>query len=170
MQRLILLRHAKAERGAPSGEDFDRALAEAGRADARLIGRVLGEAGLKPTLAIVSPARRTTETWQEASQAFPGAQVRHDRRLYNAAARTLRTVVEEEEGGDGAVVLVGHNPGIHQLVLDLLVEGAAAPSTLARARQKFPTGSAAVFEFDVAGRPVFDGLYFTADYGGGAGE
>ena len=170
MQRLILLRHAKAETRAPSGDDFDRALSERGRNDARIMGRVLAEAGLKPTLALVSAARRTAQTWEGASEALPGAEVRLERRLYNASARSLRNAIEAEEGTDGTLVLVGHNPGIHQLVVDLLIEGAAPPSTQARAAEKFPPASAAVFELDVAGRPVFEQLIFVKDHGGGASE
>jgi phosphohistidine phosphatase len=171
MQRLILLRHAKAESRAPSGDDFDRALSERGRTDAALMGRVLAEAGSTVTLALVSAAARTRQTWELAAPALgAGAEVRHERRLYNASSGTLRSAVEAEEGGEGTLVLVGHNPGIHQLVLDLLIAGAAPASTLERASQKFPPASAAVFDLDVAGRPVFQGLYFPKDHGGGAAE
>lgn len=170
MDRVILLRHAKAERNAASGDDFDRALDERGVSDARLMGKVLAAAGFKPDLALVSPAARTVQTWEAAAEALGETTTRQDSGLYHAAAVTLRRRIEELEGRSGALILVGHNPGIHQLVVDLLVEGAASPSTIERARQKFPTASAAAFEMDVAGRPVFAGLYFAADYGGGGGE
>ena len=62
----------------------------------------------------------------------------------------------------GAVILVGHNPGLHQLAVELLVEGAASASEMARVRSRFPTATAAVFEMDAAGRPTFDGLYLAA--------
>ena len=171
MQHLILLRHAKAERASASGDDFDRPLAERGSDDARLMGRVLAEAGLKPELALVSPATRTRETWAEATLAF-GAEIeaRYDKALYNAASTTLRRLAESVEEAPGDVILVGHNPGIHQLAMELLIEGAAAPSTLTRVASRFPTASAVVFAMDAAGRPTYDGLYFAADYGGGAGE
>ena len=171
MQRLILLRHAKAERSAPSGEDFDRPLAERGRADAKLMGRVLADAGLTPDLALVSSAARTRQTWEEASRAF-GREIETyaDKRLYLAGSAAMRAMVEELEGRDGTLILVGHNPGIHQLALQLLIEGAAAASTIARITSKFPTASAVAFEVDAAGRPAYDGVFFAADYGGGAGE
>ena len=73
LQRLILLRHGKAESVAESGGDFERGLTERGRRDAALIGRVLADAGITPDLALVSAARRARETWDEASPAFPHA-------------------------------------------------------------------------------------------------
>src|SRR5690349_5468788 len=128
MQRLILFRHAKAERRAPSGEDFDRALSDRGCDDAKLMGRVLKDAGLRPDLAWVSPAKRTEETWAQAAQAFGPVETVFDKKLYLGSAQTMRRLIEPQEGAPGALILVGHNPGLHQLVVELLVEGAAAPS------------------------------------------
>jgi phosphohistidine phosphatase len=56
------------------------------------------------------------------------------------------------------VMVVGHNPGLQELIVTLLVEGSAAPQLIARARAGFPTGAAAVFLIDANGRPAFDGL------------
>jgi phosphohistidine phosphatase len=170
MQRLILLRHAKAERNAPSGEDFDRSLTARGRTDAALMGRVLAQAGVRPDLALVSDAQRTRDTWEEASKALGPIETRFEAALYHASSRALRATIEPYEESGRSLILVGHNPGLHQLVIDLLIEGAAAPSTLARASSKFPTASAAVFVMDAAGRAVFDGLFFAADHGGGGSE
>jgi phosphohistidine phosphatase len=170
MRRLILLRHAKAERQAASGDDFDRALSERGRSDARLMGRVLMERGVRPDTAWVSAARRTRETWDEAQEAFGDVDVHLERALYNASAAVIRRMIEDDEGADGAVMVVGHNPGLHQVVVELLVEGAASASEIARATSRFPTATAAVFDIDAAGRPSFDGLYLAADFGGGGGE
>ena len=170
MNRLILLRHAKAERTAPSGEDFDRALSERGRRDARLMGGVLAERGVRPNAAWVSPALRTRETWTEAEAAFGAVETRFENDLYHATAGVMRRLIEANEGVDGAVIVVGHNPGLHQLAVDLLIEGAASATEISRMRSRFPTATAAVFEMDAAGRPSFDGLYLAADYGGGGGE
>ena len=171
MQRLILLRHAKAERQAESGEDFDRPLSGRGLADARLMGQVLFDAGLRPTLALVSAARRTRETWEQVQAAFPEpAAIRIEQSLYSASSPMLRRKVEELEGREGVLVIVGHNPGLHQFALDLLIEGAAPASAVSRAAARFPPASAAVFAFDAAGRPCDDGLYFAADYGGRGAE
>jgi phosphohistidine phosphatase len=170
MQRLILLRHAKAERTAPSGDDFDRALSERGKRDARLMGHVLAERGIVPTAAWVSPARRTRETWAETELAFGAVEAKFPDDLYHATAGLMRRLIEADESNDGTVIVVGHNPGLHQLAVDLLVEGAASASAITHMRSRFPTATAVVFEFDVAGRPSFDGLYLAADFGGGGGE
>src|SRR4051794_14168259 len=102
MPRLILLRHAKAESKSASGEDIDRALAERGHDDARLMGRVLAEAGLNPAVALVSPARRTRETWSDAALAFAGpVEASFDKALYHAGSHALRRAVEPYEGQAG---------------------------------------------------------------------
>ena len=67
LQRLILLRHGKAEERAPSGKDIDRALAPRGHVETRETARRLAEAGFVPELALVSSARRAAETWEAAS-------------------------------------------------------------------------------------------------------
>src|SRR5438094_761470 len=64
MDRLILLRHAKAENDAPSGDDFDRPLAPRGRREAAAMAGQLAALGIRPDLALVSPSLRTRETWE----------------------------------------------------------------------------------------------------------
>jgi phosphohistidine phosphatase len=172
MRRLVLFRHAKAERHAASGEDFDRALTERGRRDAQTIGRALGEAGVKPGLALVSASVRTRETWEASGLGSDATEVRFERGLYNASAGQLRRAVEAVEDAPETppetIVLVGHNPGLHELAVALMVEGAASGALLDRVKGKFPTAAAIVYDLDVAGRPLFAGLYIPKDYGGGA--
>jgi phosphohistidine phosphatase len=168
MRRLVLFRHAKAERNAPSGEDFDRELTERGLHDARLIGRALADAGVSPGLALVSPSARTRQTWDASGLAGAGTEARFDKGLYHASARMLRQAVEAVEDEAETLVLVGHNPGLHELAVQLVVEGAGSGAVLDRVRSKFPTAAAIVYDLDVVGRPVFGGLYLAKDYGGGA--
>lgn len=170
MRKLILMRHAKAEAKAPSGEDFDRGLTERGYRDAEIIGRVLAEAGLAPDLALVSSAERTRQTWDGVSQAFPGADARLDRRLYNAASGTIRDVVDLAADEAETIMVVGHNPGIPLAMLELMLEGAEPASVIEKARGSFPTASAVAFDFDGALRPRFWNIWFAADHGGGGGE
>lgn len=168
MRRLILLRHAKAERSAASGRDFDRPLSPRGEDDARLMGQVLARSGLKPDLALVSPAARTVQTWAAASEALGSAAVESDPKLYHASARALRAFVEHAEDRADTVVLVGHNPGLHELALTLLDEGAEDRSVIDRVASGFPTAAALVFAVDAAGRARYDGFHRPKDYGGGA--
>jgi phosphohistidine phosphatase len=160
MDRLILFRHAKAEKDADTGDDFDRPLAPRGRREAQAMGEQLAALGFRPDVALVSPSLRTRETWEIAAEALPGAEPRYQASLYNAEAGAIRRLAEAAGEGSGTVVVVGHNPGLQELVLRLLIEGAAPASFLARAQRKFPPAAVAVFEFDAAGRPVADGLFY----------
>lgn len=156
MQRLILMRHAKAEASAPGG-DVDRALSERGLRDAAAIGRALAARGLKPDMALVSGARRTRQTWDQVSDHFGDVELRVSDSLYNASADTLRRAVEAAEDEAGCLLLIAHNPGVHQLAVEYLIESAASPSVMDKMSGGFPTGAAAVFTVDVAGRPSYEG-------------
>lgn len=167
MHRLILMRHAKAERDAPSGRDRDRPLAERGRADAVLMGRALAQRGWKPDHALVSAATRTRETFDLARDAFGDVETAIDEALYNADADTLRRMVEAMEDTAGCLLVVAHNPGIHQLAFDYLTESASSPVILDRMAGGFPTGAVALFGVDPAGRCVHEGFLTPKALGGG---
>jgi len=158
MQRLILMRHAEAERASGSGRDRDRDLSARGRSDAALMGRALAARGVRPDLALVSPANRTQQTWDLVHDAMGDVQVRGDEPLYNGSADTLRRAVEGVEDEAGCLLVVAHNPGVHLLAVEYLVESAASPSVLDRMSGGFPPGAAALFTVDVAGRPTFEGF------------
>lgn len=160
MDRLILFRHGKAEADSESGEDFDRRLDPRGVKESAAMGRSLAELGLSPDVALVSPAARARETWEAAQPAFPRAQVRFDDGLYHADPGAVRQLAARASPGRGTVMVVGHNPGLQELAVLLLMEGAAPASLIRRAQRQFPTAAAAVFLFDDAGRPAFDGLFF----------
>jgi phosphohistidine phosphatase len=160
MDRLILFRHGKAEPESASGDDFDRRLAPRGLKDSARMGATLADLGLNPDLVLVSPAARTRETWAAAESAFPGAAVSFDDDLYHADSGAIRHAAERAGKKAGTVMVVGHNPGLQELAVRLLQEGSAPASLVHRAQRKFPTASAAVFLFDAAGRPAYDGLFF----------
>lgn len=166
MQTLILMRHAEAERSAGSGRDRDRGLSPRGRRDAAAMGRALAARGLRPDLAVVSPAVRTRQTWDLLHDAFGDVQVREDEPLYNGGADTLRRFVEAAEDEAGCLIVVAHNPGVHLLAVEYLTEGAASPSALDRISSGFPPGAAAVFGVDPAGRCLFEGFLQPRDLGG----
>ena len=157
MQRLILMRHAEAERAAGSGRDRDRALSARGRTDAAAMGRALAARGMRPDLALVSPAARTRQTWDLLHDAFGDVQIRDDEALFNGGAGVLRRLVEDSEDEAGCLMVVAHNPGIHLLAVEYLVESAASPSALDRMSGGFPPGAAAVFAVDPAGRCTLEG-------------
>lgn len=170
MQRLILMRHGKAERSAASGEDFDRALEPRGVHDAALIGEALRKAGLQPDLALVSAAQRTRQTWQAVSASFPQAKADFRRDLYHASADRILQAIEQEAEGADTVMAVGHNPGMHILATELARQGSAAPSVMAILASRFPTSTAVAFRIDEAGRAHYDGLFLAKEFGGGGRE
>jgi phosphohistidine phosphatase len=163
MQRLILMRHAEAERAAASGGDRERVLTANGRADAASIGRALARRGFRPDHAIVSPAARTRETWDLVHDAMGDVQVVQDDALYNGGPEILRHFIEDAAGEAGCLMVVAHNPGIHLLAVEYLIEGAASPSILDRMSGGFPPGSAAIFTVDVAERLTFEGYLQPSD-------
>lgn len=128
---LLVLRHAKAvhEEGL---RDEDRPLTGRGRRDAAAAGEWLRQAGLVPQRVLCSPARRTRETWEQASAGFAapaGAiEVDFDRRLYGAGAGGLLSIIREVPASVSPLLLVGHNPAVHQLVSDLTGECDSFPT------------------------------------------
>lgn len=161
MRRLILLRHGKTESVSATGGDFDRALTSRGRRDSALIGRVLADAGFAPEVALVSTARRAQETWEEVEPAFPNAHMELVRTLYLASpeqiAATIETVAPEV-----SVMIVGHNPGLHEYAAAL-----AGPAVAAGALADFPTAAAAVFRVGAAGAAVLERFFTPREFGGG---
>jgi phosphohistidine phosphatase len=165
MQRLILLRHGKAESVAATGGDFERGLTDRGRRDAALIGRVLAEAGVFPDLALVSSARRARETWDAVSPTFPYARCESARGLYLASGEQLAQAVAGATEPVSTLIIVGHNPGLHDFAMAL---HGAAPSKDNPLAGGFPTSAAAVFQMGPGQTPRFERLFLAKDHGGGA--
>ncbi|MER5569204.1 histidine phosphatase family protein [Streptomyces goshikiensis] len=143
--RLLLVRHAKAVPKHQPIDDFDRPLSRRGRADAPQTGRWLADSGFEPDLVLCSAARRTRQTWQLAVPALKDSPPAvYDERLYNAAPSVLATVLAEKGRGLRSLVLVGHNPGIHQLAAGLC--GSGPPELLERLKEGFPTSGVVVVD------------------------
>ena len=140
MRQLVLLRHAKAAANSDTGEDFDRPLAARGREDAPGIGEALAGAGAEPEIVLVSSANRTRETWALVASWFPDVTVEFLDTLYLADTDTLMRAAEAT--GARNVMLVAHNPGLHELASRLAHRNNALESAV---RAKFPTAAGAVF-------------------------
>ena len=119
---------------------------------------------------LVSAATRTRQTWDAVHDALGDVEVRVEPALYNASAQILRRFVEQAGDNAGCLLVLAHNPGIHQLAFEYLTESAASPSILDRMAGGFPTGAVALFEVDVAGRCAYDGYLTPKAFGGGADE
>jgi phosphohistidine phosphatase len=145
MCRLLLLRHSKTERPEPGERDRDRKLMPRGRADAPLIGAYMARHRLIPDLVLVSPAERTVETWALVGAAFSKApRAVKDDRIYNARAEALAELIREKEGAR-AVLVVGHNPALHDLATELIGSGdVEARESL---NEKLPTSGLVVIDF-----------------------
>lgn len=174
MERLILMRHGKAERHATSGGDFERALAESGRADAAVMGQILADLGLTPDLMLVSSARRTRETAEQVAASFAKARVEHMRELYHADPEDIVQALEDESGAAATVMVVGHNPGMHELALGLALRGGASPIQTNKLRGRFPTSTVVVLGLKgglASGQPpVLEHLLYANENGGAGGE
>jgi phosphohistidine phosphatase len=122
-RRLVLLRHAKS--GWPDGvADHDRPLAARGRREAPLAGRWLDEQVGPIDVVACSPARRARETCAlVVAELGAEPDVRVDDRLYPGAPTDVVTVVRELPGEARTVLLIGHNPGLEELVQDLAGAG-----------------------------------------------
>ncbi|MFJ9929229.1 MULTISPECIES: SixA phosphatase family protein [Streptomyces] len=152
LRRLVVLRHAKSAR--PEGvPDHRRPLAPRGLRDAPAAGRALAEADLLPDLALCSTAVRARQTWQLASAEWgTPPPVRHEPRLYAADVPALLAVVRETPPEVETLLLVGHNPGLADLVRTLAGDG--LDDTLDRLRAKFPTSAIAVLAWHAPGWPA----------------
>jgi phosphohistidine phosphatase len=159
MRRLILFRHGKAETAGPSGGDRERPLAERGCADSAVTAQWLSEEGFVPDLVLVSPAARTRETWDAAQAWFPAARVEPRERLYLAAPETIRGVVEEASDGADTVMVVGHNPGLQELGVELVADGGAPRVQAHHMEDGFPTAAAWVFRVRNDGEAALEAVY-----------
>jgi phosphohistidine phosphatase len=152
MRRLMLLRHAKTENHAPSGRDQDRRLDDRGRLDAAEIGGWISQHPPFPGLVLVSPAIRAHQTWEIAWDAMKGSvpppQIELLPELYGADPSQLLQAVRSASAADPKrLLLVAHNPGMHELALALAGSGdAAARKALAG---NLPTSGLAAFDFAV---------------------
>ncbi|MWA06881.1 histidine phosphatase family protein [Actinomadura sp. LD22] len=117
MPTLIVLRHAKAVAGFGTA-DIDRALNDRGRRDAAAAGEWLRAEGLAPARVLCSPAARTRETL-DLLALRPGAAASFEPKIYDNDPDLLLSLVAEVPDEAGTVLLVGHNPSVHQLVHDL---------------------------------------------------
>jgi phosphohistidine phosphatase len=159
MDRLILLRHGRAERFAASGRDFDRALEPRGEREVAAVAGRLADAGFSPDLVLLSPSARTRETWAAAKAVFPDTRAELCDELYSADAPGVLRLAETAGEQVKTVLVVGHNPGLQDLAAQLLREGSAPASLIAKAESQFPPSAAVVFLIDAHGRPAYDGLF-----------
>src|SRR2546423_8442596 len=144
MKRLYVLRHAKSAWDDPALADHDRPLAPRGRRAAKAIGRHLRAEGVEPELVLCSSARRARETLERIEPALGRRRVRVERELYGAGADALLERLHAVPDAVASVMLIGHNPGLEDLVLSL----ARPADKRDEIEAKFPTAALATLAFD----------------------
>lgn len=147
MKTLILLRHAKSGWDDPELRDFDRPLNAKGTRAAVMMGRKAAADGLVPERLIASPAVRvmqTLEGFREGMNALPEPQ--WDRRIYLSSAATLLDLIRETDADIETLMLAGHNPGLEDLILELVADDGTSPLR-ALVEEKLPTASLAVLQW-----------------------
>jgi phosphohistidine phosphatase len=159
VRRLILFRHAKAAHRALGGVDAERPLEPRGRRDAEVSGRWMATAGLFPDLVLVSPSARTRETWGAVAACFPTAPVEFLDELYDATPEDIETAIAAPARRAECVLVVGHNPGMQELAVNLLVEGMASCDEVEKVAGGFPTSTVAVIDLAENGRTHLAALF-----------
>jgi phosphohistidine phosphatase len=151
MRQLLLLRHAKSSWDHAAMPDRDRPLNARGRQAAAAMRHAIRDLGLLPDLVLVSPARRTTETLEALEPWDETPLIEPMESLYLADPPRLLAALHGVAETVRSVMVIGHNPGLHDLAMSLagpraLEHGTAAEKSLAAG---FPTGALA--EFVIAG-------------------
>jgi phosphohistidine phosphatase len=151
MRQLLLLRHAKSSWDEPKMADRDRPLSARGRRAAAGIRSAMRELGLVPDLVLVSPARRTRETLAALEPWDDTPLVETLEPLYLAGAPQLLATLRDVAETVRSVLLIGHNPGLHELAVTLVgAQAMTLPSPSVRAITQqlaagYPTGALAEF-------------------------
>jgi phosphohistidine phosphatase len=150
MLTLALLRHAKSSWDDPTADDADRPLSPRGIAAAPVMAAFMASHEIRPDLVLCSASRRTRETLAFVLAAFGKGQPRVliEESLYLATASSLLDRVRRLPMRPRCVMVIGHNPGLHDLAL-LLAEPAATDGYRALSA-KFPTAGLAVVSFAVS--------------------
>ncbi len=155
LRQLLLMRHAKSLWDDPKLSDHARPLNARGRASAVAMRRAMREMGLVPDLVLVSSARRTLQTLEALGPWDDTPLIEPMDALYLASAHDMLDVLHHVTDTVRSVLVLGHNPGMHELALTLVGAHAfsrpleADRATLSRLAEGYPTGALA--EFSVAG-------------------
>ena len=150
MRQLLLLRHAKSSWDDPRLPDHARPLNARGRRNAAGIGDAMRELGLAPDVVLVSSARRTLQTLEALAPIEGSPLVEPMDAIYLAPWAALLEVLRGVRETARSVLLIGHNPGVHELAMAMAGPAAMAEGgkTARRLAQSYPTG--ALTEFSVA--------------------
>jgi phosphohistidine phosphatase len=147
MKKLTLLRHAKSGDDGLAARDIDRRLNPKGRRAARAVGRHLRDTAARFDAVVASPAVRVAETVEDVSAGY-GRDLDPvwDRRIYLASAPELIDLIREQPATTESLLLIGHNPGLEDLVLTLVP---ATDGKRGAVEEKYPTATLAEIDLDI---------------------
>ncbi|MYL98013.1 histidine phosphatase family protein [Novosphingobium sp. FGD1] len=159
MKTLGIFRHAKSDWTDARLRDFDRPLNKRGRVGAGIMGKHIRDYGVENAVGwrriVASPAVRVTQTIELAGEAAGETPpITWDRRIYLANSATLMDVLREQDsdgdlsGNARSIMLVGHNPGLEDLIFDLVPDDGSSPLRDV-VEDKFPTAAFAVVRLDI---------------------
>jgi len=145
VRTIILLRHGKSSWSDPTLADLDRPLAPRGERASGRIAKYIRQKKIRPALVLYSPSLRTRQTL-EAIESSLGKRsvVELEPQLYAASEGELLRRLQALPESVDSVMLIGHNPGLHELARTLASRGAELP----RLEEKFPTGALATLVLD----------------------
>ncbi len=145
MPRLLLLRHATAERAASGQTDHARDLTKEGRSESKAVGKTLKKRGETIDLVLSSDSQRTRETWEKVAEKLDGTpEVRFLRSLFEA--QNTVPIIKAEGGAANTILVVGHNPAMHATALTLAEDLGGKDGQ--KLRSGFPKAALAVLDFE----------------------
>ena len=163
MNALYLLRHAKSSWADSTLPDHERPLAPRGKKATHALARHIADAQIRPALVLCSTAARARETLDGVIGSFgDDVDVWHEDDLYGASSAELLSRLRRLPPTVPAVMLVGHNPGLEDLALELV--GGGDPAAVARLHAKFPTGALATLLFASPWQELAPGAATLAGY------
>jgi len=145
MKRVSVLRHAKSSWDGPGLGYYNRPLNERSGKAARRLGRELADRKMRFDFVLASTAARVRETIDGVQEKFDfGAPVKFEPAVYQASEGTLLALVRELPEDAGSALLVGHNPGLERLLVDLGKDDKRGLRQ--RIAGKYPTAALAILE------------------------
>lgn len=146
MRTLYVLRHAKSDWHHPGLADHDRPLAPRGERAAARMAEHLRSEGIEPTVVLCSSARRARQTLAALEPVLGDADVRIESGLYGADVVALLEQLAVVDDDVDSVLLIGHNPGLHELALELAGDGDA--DVVEQLRAGLPTAALVTLALD----------------------
>lgn len=143
MKRLYLLRHAKAM-NSEGGGDIERKLAPKGTQDALALGALMKSKDYQPTSIYCSPALRTKETLEAVIEGIGETKTQFEDKIYNSSRGNLFHLIQSADNACDALMIVAHNPGIHELAAMLAAED--DNGLINRLMSEFSPGTLCVFD------------------------